>query len=141
MYRLSIGWPAIRWPGYGAAGLAAALVVCAPVAGQAQEAIPTAAHAPSGGAPAPSPAADTLRLSDHVDQGPDFLGPVGPCGGPARTEDGKPNKDPHGAVWAGVGTSGYRELGGAVCVPLGESGAMSIAVDTGQVNGRGYYHH
>ena len=130
----------IRWLGCRAAALAATVALLAPLAGQAQEAISTAAGAPSGGAPAESPPGDTLRLSDHVDQGPGFLRPIGPCGGPARTEDGKPDKTPHGSVWAGVGTSGYRELGGALCVPLGDNGALAIAVDAGQINGGGYRH-
>jgi hypothetical protein len=115
-------------------------VAAAPMAALAQqtpEAIPTQAGAPWGGAAPLAPQADTLRLSDHFDSGPDFLRPSGPCGGPAKSEDGKTDKSPHGAVWAGVGTRGYREIGGAVCLPLGDNGAVSIAVDAGQINGWG----
>jgi hypothetical protein len=40
-----------------------------------------------------------------------------------------PDGKPHGAVWAGVGTHGYRDGGGAVTAPLGKCGSVSIAVD------------
>jgi hypothetical protein len=114
--------------------LAAMIATLAALPARAQEAIPTAARA--GAAPvAETPDTDTLRLSDHVDQGPGFLRPAGPCGGPAKTADGKTDKTPHGEVWAGVGTNGYREIGGVTCVPLGENSAVTIAVDAGQING------
>jgi hypothetical protein len=104
---------------------------------QEDEAIPTAAGAPTGGAPA-APYAGPLRLDDRLDDGgPGFLRPTGPCGGPAKTADGKTDKTPHGEVWAGVGTRGYREAGGAVCVPLSDKSALTIAVDAGQINGWG----
>jgi hypothetical protein len=76
-----------------------------------------------------------MRLSDHVDGGPGFLRPAGPCGGPATRPDGKPDRSPHGEVWAGIGTGGYREIGGAACVPLGEGAAVNIAIDAGQYPG------
>jgi hypothetical protein len=108
---------------------------------QAQEAIPTAANAPSAGAPAPaSPAtAAPITLSDRQefdDRGPL---PVGPCGAVAQVKDGqvqKPDKNPHGEVWAGVGTSGYRDIGGTVCVPIGDHAAVNIAVDSEHISGR-----
>jgi len=100
----------------------------------AQEAIPTAVGAPGDGAP-PTPEAEPFfRLSDHTDQGPDVLRPVGPCGAPAKP-DGTPDRSPHGEVWAGVGTGGYRDIGGAVCTPIGDYGALSVAVDAGRANG------
>ncbi len=106
-----------------------------------QEAIPTSTHAPDGGAPIVSDTeTDPLRLSDHIDRGPDFMRPRGPCGGPAKTEDGKTDHTPHGEVYAGAGTRGYREAGGVVCVPVGDNAAVTIAVDAGQINGRGYRH-
>jgi hypothetical protein len=114
-------------------GLAFSLTAC-PVL--AQEAIPTAPRASASPlTDAAGADSDTLRLSDHVDEGPGFLRPAGPCGGPAKTADGKADKSPHGEVWAGVGTRGYREIGGAVCVPVGDSSAVTIAVDTGQIDG------
>jgi hypothetical protein len=108
----------------------------APTVVLAQEAIPTAPSSPGYGAP-PMPESGPLRLSDRIDQGPDVLRPAGPCGGPARKEDGSLDKSPHGEVWAGVGTRGYRDVGGVVCAPLGENAAVSIAVDAGQINGWG----
>jgi hypothetical protein len=108
---------------------------------QAQEAIPTATGAPYGGAPMAEPAPDgALRLSDHIDRGPDVLRATGPCGGPAKKEDGTTDKSPHGEVWAGVGTRGYRGGGGAVCLPLGDNAAVSLAVDAGQIDGWGHRH-
>ncbi len=32
----------------------------------------------------------------------------------------------HGEVWGGVGTGGYRDIGGAVSLPLGESGRLDL---------------
>jgi hypothetical protein len=107
----------------------------------AQEAISTAANAPSAGAPTPASSATTAPISladksSFDDRGPL---PVGPCGAVAQVnKDGelqKPDKDPHGQVWAGVGTSDYREIGGAVCLPLGDHSALNIAVDTAHIGG------
>jgi hypothetical protein len=100
-----------------------------------QEAISTAANSPDGGAPgaAASGAGPILlsdKSSDFDDRGPIM---VGPCGGVAKSVDGgplKPDKNPHGEVWGGVGTHGYREAGGALCVPLGQNAQVSVAVDT-----------
>lgn len=39
------------------------------------------------------------------------------------------DRKPHGEVWAGVGTGGYRELGGVVTQPVGKCGSVTIAVD------------
>ena len=112
------------------------MTTVAPTAVLAQEAIPTAPNAPGYGAP-PEPESGPLRLSDRIDEGPDALRPMGPCGGPAIKENGKPDRSPHGEVWAGVGSHGYRDIGGVVCAPLGDNAAMSIAVDAGQLDGWG----
>jgi len=122
--------------------LALLAVVATGGAAQAQEAIATAQNAPDGGAPPPYAESDTLRLSDHISREPEFLRPRGPCGGPVRTADGKLDHTPHGEVFAGIGTHGYREAGGVVCVPLNQSSAVTIAVDAGHIDGYGYgYHH
>ena len=131
-------------------GLACAVIAAAPIAillaatwapaVSAQEAIATAQGSPDGGAPPMSESSrepGPLQLSDRIDRGADVLRPRGPCGGPARTEDGKLDKTPHGEVWAGVGTRGYRDVGGVVCEPLGDNAAVSIAIDAGQINGWG----
>ena len=39
------------------------------------------------------------------------------------------DRKPHGEVWAGVGTGGYREAGAAVTAPLGDCGQATIVVD------------
>jgi hypothetical protein len=123
-----------------AAALAGAGALTGPSAALAQDApISTAADAVDGGAPMAGPfGAPPLRLDNGPGMGPGFLrAPVGPCGGPAKTEDGKTDKTPHGEVWAGVGTHGYREGGGVVCVPLSDRAAVTIAVDAGQMDGWG----
>ena len=118
-----------------------ALAAAVPTGLPAQEAIPTAPSAPGYGAPGddapPAPESGPLRLSDRIDEGPDVLRPMGPCGGPARKENGKPDRTPHGQVWAGIGTHGYRDSGGVVCAPLGDNAALSVAIDAGQINGWG----
>jgi hypothetical protein len=97
----------------------------------AQETIATASNAPDGGAPAASQGAPLRIVRERVHDDEDAL-PVGPCGGLPVSKDGgppKPDKTPHGEVWGAVGTHSYREAGGAVCIPLGDKGAVHIAVD------------
>ena len=102
----------------------------------AQEAIPTASASGAGAPTVQSNGIDptwiTKDSDDHDDRGPV---PVGPCGSPYKqTQDGqlKQDKDAHGQVWAGVGTHGYRNIGGAVCVPIGQNAELNIAVDSTQ---------
>lgn len=104
----------------------------------AQEAIPTAAGSPTGGAPVPA-STGPLRLPDRIDNGDDIVRSVGPCGAPPKA-DGKPDRSPHGDVFAGVGTHGYREGGGVVCVPIGDKAAVTLAVDAGRIGDRGGRH-
>jgi hypothetical protein len=40
-----------------------------------------------------------------------------------------PDHKPHGEVWAGAGTGGYRELGGVVTQPLGDCGRVTVMID------------
>lgn len=110
------------------------MVLAATGGTRAQEAIATAAGAPAGGAPGPVPVVSTTPARILDDRGFDDRGPtiLGPCGGLARVApDGtiKPDKKPHGEVYAGVGTNGYRQFGGVVCQPLGRGGAVTVAVD------------
>jgi hypothetical protein len=117
------------------AAMILSLSAMVPVSVMAEEAISTATRQGDGGAP-PPPANDPLKLSGYMDDdGPGFLRPSGPCGGPPPSSGVKGAKSPHGEVWAGVGTSGYREIGGAACMPLGDTGALNIAIDAGHVNG------
>jgi hypothetical protein len=105
----------------------------------AQEAIPTAGGSATTAAPTPA-STGTLRLPDQrEDNGDDIVRSVGPCGAPPKA-DGKPDNAPHGEVFAGVGTHGYREGGGIVCVPLGDKTAVTLAVDAGRIDGRGGRH-
>ena len=104
---------------------------------RAGEVIATAAGAPMDAVPAGSAAAPIL-IPDRYELGDDIVRNVGPCGAVAKTDGGKPDKSPHGEVFAGVGTRGYREAGGVVCVPLGDNAAATIAVDVGHIDGRGW---
>lgn len=95
----------------------------------AQQAISTAQDAALGGAP-PAPPAGPVNLPPHrLDTAQNILRPVGPCGGLPNPDTGKPDKSPHGEVFVGAGTHGYREAGGAVCVPVGDHAAVNVAVD------------
>jgi hypothetical protein len=49
-----------------------------------------------------------------------------------RVED----RQPHGQVWAGIGTHGYRNVGGVVTQPVGDCGRVTIAIDHTESNGR-----
>ena len=110
-------------------------VACLLAAGSlhAQEAIATAkAETP----PAPPANAPPLMLPRHPQFDDEGAPLVGPCGAVGAVHDGiaeKPDKKVHGEVFAGVGTAGYREIGGAVCIPVGDHGAVSIAVDYGHI--------
>ncbi len=98
-----------------------------------QETIATASSAPP---PAPPLNAEPLSLGHHQGFSDEGAPLVGPCGAVGAVHDGvaeKPDKNPHGFVSAGVGTNGYREVGGAVCVPVGDRVAVSIAFDAGRI--------
>lgn len=112
------------------ASVVAAACALAP-AGFAQEAIATAKTAADGGAPTPPPAGPAL-LAPHLDGAEDIVRPPGPCGNFRDPDTGKVEKTPHGEVHAGVGTGGYREAGGTVCVPLSDSASATISVDAGR---------
>jgi len=111
-------------------GALLALALAAPAA--AQQAISTAQDAQLGGAP-PAPPPTPVNLPPHrLDSAQNIVRPVGPCGGLPNPDTGKPDKSPHGEVFAGVGTHGYREAGGAVCLPVGDHAAVNVAVDFGR---------
>lgn len=44
---------------------------------------------------------------------------------------------PHGEVWAGIGTGGYREFGGVVTQPLGDCATVTIGMSRSEGRGRG----
>ncbi|HWA61498.1 MAG TPA: hypothetical protein VG939_08985 [Caulobacteraceae bacterium] len=118
--------------------LAMILALAAGPAALADEAIPTA-----GAAKAPPQAAASVPPVDDEDAAPlrtdDAPPQIGPCGPVRHTADGKRDDRAHGAVEVGVGTSGYRHVGGYVCKPLGDHGAVAIAVDHTEWNGRGRF--
>ena len=118
----------------------AVCLLCVALAGGvlAQEAIPTAAHAVNGGAPVFTPA-DTLMVPGPLHGADNILRARSACGAPP-TANGKPDRAAHGEVFASVGSHGYREAGGAVCVPLGDHASATLAVDAGRVDRHGWRH-
>jgi hypothetical protein len=116
-----------RTPSLWACGALLGVAMAAPAT--AQQAISTAQDSQLGGAP-PAPATGPVNLPPHrQDLAQNIVRPVGPCGGLPDPDTGKLDKSPHGEVFAGVGTHGYRETGGAVCVPVGDHAAVNVAVD------------
>ena len=98
----------------------------------AQETIPTASDAPLGGAPTPQPnPPQSLGQRPYYGAGDIVRGEVNACGVPPK-EDGSTDKNVHGEVYGAVGNHGYREAGGAACIPLGDHSAATIAVDAGR---------
>ena len=39
-----------------------------------------------------------------------------------------PDREPHGEVWAGVGTGGYKTVGAVVTQPIGDCAEVTVAV-------------
>jgi len=132
-----------------ACALAVLLTASGAVAGaSAQEAIQTG----PGGADAPpsAPASAAPATVADPDNGPAANGAwarrvlSGQKAEPERTADdggrrrgcpAPPDRKPHGEVHAGVGTGGYREVGGAVTQPIGDCGSVTIAVDKTEFDG------
>ena len=57
---------------------------------------------------------------------------MGPCGPEKVKPNGHLDTAAHGEVEAGVGTGGYRHLGGTVCQPLGDNGAVAVSISQTQ---------
>ena len=38
-------------------------------------------------------------------------------------------------MWAGIGTGGYRQIGGVVTQPIGDCGQVTIAIDKVEMDG------
>ncbi|HEY5071267.1 MAG TPA: hypothetical protein VII63_04465 [Caulobacteraceae bacterium] len=106
--------------------------LCIASAARGQEAISTASGGPHGGAPGSSaPPPPPLDAADH-DRLADAVREFGPCGPLRHKPDGTiagAAHQAHGEVTAAVGTSGYREVSGIVCQPIGDSGAVTLGVD------------
>jgi hypothetical protein len=100
-----------------------------------QETVSTASSAdahPPGTQATPGPLDESIgRETSHTSEVVD-----GPCG-PTVSNSDDPNAAPdthlHGEVSVGVGTGGYREVGGYVCKALPNGG--SIAISGGQTQG------
>ena len=45
-----------------------------------------------------------------------------------------PDRKPHGEVWVGVGTRGYREIGGVVTQPIGDCGRITLGFSHSEAN-------
>ncbi|HEY4030817.1 MAG TPA: hypothetical protein VGM25_10765 [Caulobacteraceae bacterium] len=95
------------------------------------------ATAGGSGPAAPQPTAPAPPLS--IDgAAPEQGQPValGPCGPEKVKPNGQLETAPHGEVDAGVGTGGYRHIGGSVCQPIGQTGAVAVGVSETQFDQR-----
>lgn len=94
---------------------------------QSPEAIGAWARAVLAGRPTAEAEADAPSgRSGHLAQ-------AGRTRGCSAPEDHRP----HGAVWGGIGTRGYREVGGSVSQAVGDCGRVSVTVDKteGEIGG------
>ncbi|MEI9965124.1 MAG: hypothetical protein WDM92_10840 [Caulobacteraceae bacterium] len=106
--------------------LAAALCSLAvPAWAEGPIATAAAAGAPDASSNPPPAPIGRPRFSDPTDD----RVRMGPCGPEAVGDDGKVAHKPHGEVGVAVGTGGYRSVEGAICQPLGDNGAVMVAVD------------
>jgi hypothetical protein len=86
-------------------------------------------------APPPTAAPPPLPISGPSSaEGPPVA--IGPCGPEKVKPDGRLDTAPHGEVDASIGTRGYRQIGGAVCQPIGQDGF--VAVSASQTQGQTY---
>ena len=105
------------------AALAAALAL--PLAAAAQTAPASdAPMATAKGTPAAPPSSVDADIKAFI--GADDSGKNDPL----------PDNKPHGFVSVGVGTRGYREVAGAVTLPVNDTTAVTVAIDAGQIDGR-----
>jgi len=118
-------------------GLPLLAVAAALVAGSAASAQEVVRTGPDGAPPAP--AVDPGQPPQAIDGGQSHGPLVGPwldaapapaaaLGQAARCAP-PPDRKPHGEVWAGIGTGGYREAGAVVTKPLGDCGSVTVAID------------
>jgi hypothetical protein len=120
--------------------LAAPLIAFAPAA-MADEVIAT--H--GDGAPAAEAPSDQVSGEDRAKQANGEWArrvmagqPTDEAAGDKEARKGCPQQGdgkPHGEVWAGVGTGGYRNVGGVVTQPLGDCAQVTVAIDHTQFDG------
>jgi hypothetical protein len=108
---------------------AAMLLLCAAPA-WADGPIATTSRAQAS-APQPSTAPPPLPSSQNVSGAPQPVA-MGPCGLEKVKPNGELETAPHGEIEAGVGNHGYREIGGTICQPIGQNGAVSVSIDRTQ---------
>lgn len=87
--------------------------------------VATAPIATAKGAPAAPPDTTAADIKNFIAEGAD-----------AKSGEPLPDHRPHGYVEVGAGTRGYREVSGAVTMPVGDQTQVSVAIDAGQVDGR-----
>lgn len=76
------------------------------------------------GAPAAPPSTTDADIKRFIADGAD------------QDAEPQPDHKPHGFVSVGVGTRGYREVAGAVTLPIGDTGQVTVAIDDAKVDGR-----
>ena len=111
--------------------LAAILLLCAAPA-WADGPIATTSSAQVS-APQPSTVPPPLPSNQNIRGGPQPVA-MGPCGLEKVKPNGELETAPHGEVDAGIGNHGYREIGGTICQPIGQNGAVSLSIDETQGN-------
>ncbi len=88
---------------------------------------PPAADGPvatAQGAPSAPPSTVQTDIKNFIDEGAD------------KDAEPLPDHKPHGFVSASVGSRGYRDVAGAVTLPVGDKANVDLAIDLGQIDGR-----
>jgi hypothetical protein len=85
---------------------------------------------------APQPTAAPPPLAEQGVGGGSPPMAMGPCGPEKVKADGALETRPHGEVEAGIGTHGYRYIGGTVCQPVGQNGAVTLSVEQSKIDVR-----
>jgi len=116
-----------------AALVSVSLLALAPVA-RADEAIATHANGqPAVEAPPAETSGEDRQKTDNGAWARRVMaGQPGDEAAADKTANGcqrNPDRAPHGEVWAGVGTGGYRNVGGVVTQPLGDCAQVTVAID------------
>ena len=107
--------------------LAAAACMLAPAAALAEDPASDAPVATAKGSPAAPPDTTATDIKNFIAEGADN-----------KSGEPLPDHKPHGFVSVSAGTRGYREVAGAVTVPIGDKdqGQVTLAIDAGQIDGR-----
>jgi hypothetical protein len=85
--------------------------------------------------PQPTAAPAPLGVEDDEAVNPPPMA-MGLCGPQKVKPDGQLETAPHGEVDVGVGSDGYRRVGGSVCQPIGQDAAMAVSLSVSQDGGR-----